>query len=91
MASCKHVDEQARGPSPRRVLAGSRKAILGTVSTDASCGGQFDITENHRRIIVPHPCSSEVGVYSYPTGGAELKNIDGLSQPSGAALSVANP
>ncbi|HEY1656443.1 MAG TPA: hypothetical protein VGF86_15180 [Candidatus Tumulicola sp.] len=66
-------------------------AILGTVSTGATCGGQFSITENRKRVVLPDFCSSATGVYTYPSAGAALKTADGQSQPLGAAISVASP
>ncbi|MGA8476005.1 MAG: hypothetical protein WB681_13205 [Candidatus Cybelea sp.] len=66
-------------------------AILGTVSTSATCGGQFSLTGNHKRVVVPDFCSGATGVYAYPTGGAALETVDGESEPLGAAISVASP
>jgi hypothetical protein len=63
-------------------------AILGTVSTGAACGGQFAITGNHKRVVVPEFCSGATGVYGYPSGGPALKTIRGQSQPLGAAISA---
>jgi hypothetical protein len=66
-------------------------AILGTVSTGATCGGQFSLTGNHERVIVPDFCNGATGTYAYPSGGAALKTIGGQSHPLGAAVSVASP
>ena len=66
-------------------------AILGTVSTGATCGGQFSLSGSHERLVVPDFCGGATGVYKYPTGGAALKVISGQSRPLGAAISVTNP
>ncbi|HEX3457602.1 MAG TPA: DUF6454 family protein [Candidatus Baltobacteraceae bacterium] len=66
-------------------------AILSTVSTGATCGGQFAFTGKRKRVIVPDFCTSTTGLYAYPTGGAALKAIDGQGQPLAAAISVAHP
>jgi len=64
--------------------------ILATVSTGAACGGQFAITENHKRVVVPDSCGGATGVYRYPAGGPALKTVRGQSQPLGAAISAAH-
>ncbi len=65
-------------------------AILGIVSTGAACGGQFAITGNRKRVVVPEFCSGATGVYGYPSGGPASKTIRGQSQPMGAAISAAH-
>jgi hypothetical protein len=63
-------------------------AILGTVSSGATCGGEFFITGNHKRVIVPDSCGGATDVYAYPAGGCALKTINGQSQPSGASSAM---
>ena len=64
-------------------------SILGSIGTTAACQGQFFITGNHRRAVVPDPCSAQTGVYAYPAGGSPLKTASGgESIPLGAAISV---
>lgn len=65
-------------------------AVLGSVATSAVCQGQFFITPNRERAIVPDPCSASTGVYAYAAGGSPVKTASGGQQiPEGAALSVA--
>lgn len=64
-------------------------SILGNVQTTAACQGQFYILANHKRIIVPDPCSLQTEIYAYPSGGSAIKTVSGGQLlPHGAAISV---
>lgn len=65
-------------------------SIVGSIVTDATCQGQFYITGNHKRIVVPDTCNSRTGIYAYPAGGAAIKSASGGQDfPFGAAISAA--
>jgi len=66
-------------------------SILGSIGTAAACQGQFYILSNHKRVIVPDPCSARTGIYAYPAGGSAIKFASGGQQsPDGAAISMAS-
>lgn len=62
--------------------------ILNTITTGATCQGNFYILSGHKRIVVPDPCSVTTGIYAYPAGGTAMKTVSGGQQlPEGAAVS----
>ncbi|HET6276856.1 MAG TPA: hypothetical protein VFE16_13075 [Candidatus Cybelea sp.] len=64
-------------------------SILGSVTTAATCGGQFYIPNGHKRVIMPDPCSVQTGIFGYPAGGPAQKSASGGQVlPRGAAISV---
>lgn len=78
-------------------ISGSQGTIVGTTVLDGSCDllgftapklGSGKGNPQATRLVAPDPCGNAVRFYSYPEGGAPIKDFGALQYPFGAAVSA---